>query len=673
MVERTEAVKLLNLNFGPQHPAAHGVLRLILQLRGEVIAQADPHIGLLHRGTEKLMEYKTYTQPLVMGTAFGPMQLSFLSHCVPSLSYLGLLFSFSALVTLVVGPKQTHLFFVRCLSYDWMPQLGWVRPYLKWFKRGRIFMICSQIIFGGIFTGSVVLCITARHYFFSSIPFGLTNAQCVWLWVGLAIFGSSVMGATLYYLVIEYRLGSPVTSIFRRITFITAALLGLIGFGSASRVSNWSSLWDGFLAGDRLLIWNEFALNICPNWDRAEEILARLPEFMGRQLGGAATVPVVLTAKGLPLLGSGFFGQALYEHLAHNNLVLFFEQAQCGVAPLLDQVYGVSRVPLFSLEELVEVYRVAGTAYLEELARVLSLKVPADVPPCSTDGVVATTASWYKSRALFGSTLLMWLSRQYWRFFLRWGLGGQFTTGCRLLEEIPRVSLRKVLSIPKRLPWRGELSSKESSQGKTPPKGESVGKDSQENTSSECVRWEGGSQGNPPCVAVDVPWGEVMSGQNDYVHMADARNPFIHIDLPHGITSHPVGVESTFTLENNLHAVTPLGENLRHRQWVLNMEDGSRLVYVNSVPLPPLPLDPASVRLVDESYSGVEEDSPTPPVEGDAWEPPSMLRVDGCTLVWNVAEREEDSYYVRTDGGPLPSVDAINLAIEAAEQVTTIL
>lgn len=128
---------------------------------------------------------------------------------------------------------------------------------------------------------------------------------------------------------------------------------------------------------------------------------------MGRQLGGAATVPVVLTAKGLPLLGSGFFGQALYEHLAHNNLVLFFEQAQCGVAPLLDQVYGVSRVPLFSLEELVEVYRVAGTAYLEELARVLSLKVPAGVPPCSTDGVVATTASWYKSRALFGSTLLM--------------------------------------------------------------------------------------------------------------------------------------------------------------------------------------------------------------------------------------------------------------------------
>ena len=54
--------KTLNLNFGPQHPAAHGVLRLILQLDGEVVEKADPHIGLLHRGTEKLIENKTYTQ-----------------------------------------------------------------------------------------------------------------------------------------------------------------------------------------------------------------------------------------------------------------------------------------------------------------------------------------------------------------------------------------------------------------------------------------------------------------------------------------------------------------------------------------------------------------------------------------------------------------------------------
>jgi hypothetical protein len=50
-------IKNYTLNFGPQHPAAHGVLRLILEMDGEVIERADPHIGLLHRGTEKLIEY----------------------------------------------------------------------------------------------------------------------------------------------------------------------------------------------------------------------------------------------------------------------------------------------------------------------------------------------------------------------------------------------------------------------------------------------------------------------------------------------------------------------------------------------------------------------------------------------------------------------------------------
>ena len=55
-------IKNYSLNFGPQHPAAHGVLRLVLELDGEVVEKADPHIGLLHRGTEKLFEYKTYLQ-----------------------------------------------------------------------------------------------------------------------------------------------------------------------------------------------------------------------------------------------------------------------------------------------------------------------------------------------------------------------------------------------------------------------------------------------------------------------------------------------------------------------------------------------------------------------------------------------------------------------------------
>src|SRR5882724_2197868 len=58
------AVRNFTINFGPQHPAAHGVLRLVLELDGEVIERVDPHIGLLHRGTEKLIEHKTYLQAL---------------------------------------------------------------------------------------------------------------------------------------------------------------------------------------------------------------------------------------------------------------------------------------------------------------------------------------------------------------------------------------------------------------------------------------------------------------------------------------------------------------------------------------------------------------------------------------------------------------------------------
>jgi NADH-quinone oxidoreductase subunit D len=57
-----QQIENFTLNFGPQHPAAHGVLRLVLEMDGEVVERADPHIGLLHRGTEKLIEYKTYLQ-----------------------------------------------------------------------------------------------------------------------------------------------------------------------------------------------------------------------------------------------------------------------------------------------------------------------------------------------------------------------------------------------------------------------------------------------------------------------------------------------------------------------------------------------------------------------------------------------------------------------------------
>lgn len=64
MSKSVTKLKTFNLNFGPQHPSAHGVLRLVLELNGEVVRRAIPHIGLLHRGTEKLIEYKNYLQAL---------------------------------------------------------------------------------------------------------------------------------------------------------------------------------------------------------------------------------------------------------------------------------------------------------------------------------------------------------------------------------------------------------------------------------------------------------------------------------------------------------------------------------------------------------------------------------------------------------------------------------
>src|SRR5690349_22903259 len=59
-----QEIKNYTINFGPQHPAAHGVLRLVLEMDGEVVQRADPHIGLLHRGTEKLAESKPFNQSI---------------------------------------------------------------------------------------------------------------------------------------------------------------------------------------------------------------------------------------------------------------------------------------------------------------------------------------------------------------------------------------------------------------------------------------------------------------------------------------------------------------------------------------------------------------------------------------------------------------------------------
>lgn len=84
-------IKTVNLNFGPQHPAAHGVLRLILQLNGEIVEKADPHIGLLHRGSEKLMEDKIYLHSIPYFDRFDYVSMLFEEHayCLAIESLLG--------------------------------------------------------------------------------------------------------------------------------------------------------------------------------------------------------------------------------------------------------------------------------------------------------------------------------------------------------------------------------------------------------------------------------------------------------------------------------------------------------------------------------------------------------------------------------------------------------
>jgi NADH dehydrogenase (ubiquinone) Fe-S protein 2 len=81
MNNKLRKIKNFTMNFGPQHPAAHGVLRLILELNGEQIKRVDPHIGLLHRGTEKLIEYKTYMQALPYFDRLDYVSMMAQEHC----------------------------------------------------------------------------------------------------------------------------------------------------------------------------------------------------------------------------------------------------------------------------------------------------------------------------------------------------------------------------------------------------------------------------------------------------------------------------------------------------------------------------------------------------------------------------------------------------------------
>ena len=129
-------IKNFSINFGPQHPAAHGVLRLILELNGEVVKKADPHIGLLHRGTEKLIEYKNYLQGLPYFDRLDYVSMMVQEHCyslavekllgceIPKRAqYIRVLFSE---ITRILN----HLLAVTCHALD----VGGMTPFLWGFE-----------------------------------------------------------------------------------------------------------------------------------------------------------------------------------------------------------------------------------------------------------------------------------------------------------------------------------------------------------------------------------------------------------------------------------------------------------------------------------------------------------------------------------------------------------
>ncbi|WP_395677056.1 NADH-quinone oxidoreductase subunit D [Inquilinus sp.] len=135
-------IKPYTMNFGPQHPAAHGVLRLVLELDGEVVERADPHIGLLHRGTEKLIEYKTYMQatpyfdrldyvaPMNQEHAFALAVERLLGITVPERGqYIRVLFS-------EIGRVLNHLLNITTYALD----VGAVTPSLWGFEERELLM-----------------------------------------------------------------------------------------------------------------------------------------------------------------------------------------------------------------------------------------------------------------------------------------------------------------------------------------------------------------------------------------------------------------------------------------------------------------------------------------------------------------------------------------------------
>jgi len=120
------------MNFGPQHPAAHGVLRLVLELDGELVKKADPHIGLLHRGTEKLIEYKSYIQALPYFDRLDYVSMMAQEHCyslaVENLlnSYIPLRAKYIRVIFLELTRILNHLLAITTHALD----VGALTPFL---------------------------------------------------------------------------------------------------------------------------------------------------------------------------------------------------------------------------------------------------------------------------------------------------------------------------------------------------------------------------------------------------------------------------------------------------------------------------------------------------------------------------------------------------------------
>ena len=141
-------IKNFNLNFGPQHPAAHGVLRMVLEMDGEIIERTDPHIGLLHRGTEKLIEQKTYIQavPYFDRLDYVAPQNQEHAFCLatekllnldipPRAQYLRILFC-------EIGRVLNHLLNITAFAMD----VGAMTPMLWGFEeRERLMEFCERV------------------------------------------------------------------------------------------------------------------------------------------------------------------------------------------------------------------------------------------------------------------------------------------------------------------------------------------------------------------------------------------------------------------------------------------------------------------------------------------------------------------------------------------------